>query len=251
MHSLPRAPHHALRRERAISATASAAIVVGGLAALAWGLGVNLPAFPERSALTATVLLPEARKTPEKRPQETTSSAHRGAPAPESRKTRAAPVLLPAPRIVLPSPVTIVAARHPGDGDRPAQGSGTSGSGSGSGGRGNGSGGGGGGEGAGVNEGVTTLPRQIAGRLHYADLPADLRKARSGADLTLRYRIGIDGRVSGCTVISSSGRPDLDAGTCQRITERFRFRPARDAQGQPVPFVMTETHGWDDGKEGP
>jgi protein TonB len=78
-----------------------------------------------------------------------------------------------------------------------------------------------------------------------------LRKSRSGAQITVRYRIGADGRVSGCTVIASSGRPDVDSETCRAITERFRFRPARDARGNPVPFVMTETQGWDDVEEGP
>lgn len=85
--------------------------------------------------------------------------------------------------------------------------------------------------------------------MHYSDLPEDLRKTRIGAEITVRYRIGVDGRVSGCTVVASSGRPDLDARTCALITARFRFRPARDAAGQPVPFVMTETQGWDNSAE--
>jgi protein TonB len=249
---------HAPRRDRWVSALASATVVGAGLAALAFGLGVDLPQLPDRAALTAMVTVPDRppptptpTPTPSPRKQES-AAAPKAAPAPEGRRARAVPLVVPPPRIVLPVAPPIIAAPRPGQGAQSSQGTGNSGSGPGAGGAGRGNGGGGqGGEGSGANAGVAQFPRQTSGRLHYSDLPPDLRKSRSGGDITVRYRIGTDGRVSGCTVVSSSGRPDLDAGTCQRITERFRFRPARDARGDPVPFVMTETHGWDDVQEGP
>lgn len=243
----------ALRGDRLLAALGSAAIVGGGLAALALGLGVNLPSLPEREALTAILTFPDRPLLPPPPPPSRKSAAApTGAPAPEGLKAKASPMVAPKPRIVLPVNPPIVAAPRPGEGSQNAQGAGLAGSGNGAGGSGDGSGGGGkGGAGTGANAGVARLPRQVAGRIRFSDLPADLRKARRGADITVRYRIGVDGKVSGCTVVSSSSRPDVDAGTCQRITERFRFRPARDAGGDPVPFVMTETHGWDDVEEGP
>ncbi|GFE73621.1 TonB family protein [Novosphingobium sp. TCA1] len=242
---------------RWLSALASAAVVGGGLAALALGLGVDIPALPVRAALTAITTMPE-RPPPPPPPQiEKPAAAPKDRPAPEGRKGSAAPVTAPPPRIVLPVRPPIIAAPRPGEGTQSSQGAGAAGTGSGAGGSGDGiggdgiGGGGKGGDGAGTNASVAAYPRQTAGRIHFSDLPPDLRKSREGADITVRYRIGVDGRVSGCTVVTSSGRPDLDAGTCRHITERFRFRPARDAQGRPVPFVMTETHGWDDREEGP
>ncbi|WP_395327497.1 energy transducer TonB [Novosphingobium sp. BL-8H] len=162
------------------------------------------------------------------------------APAPQG--SRGAPIVAPPVTLALAPPPPITTAPAAGNG-----GAASSGAGTGAGGSGTGSGGGGsGGSGAGgnPNASVAALPRQVAGRMLYSDLPEDLRKARAGGEVTVRYRIGTDGLVSGCTVIASSGRPDLDAATCDHISRRFRFRPARDAAGNPVPFIMTETQGW-------
>ncbi|WP_313439113.1 energy transducer TonB [Novosphingobium sp.] len=236
----------AFRRDRLRSAAASAAVVGGGLAGLVFGLGVDLPLIPARAALTAITTLPDEPPPPAPTPTRSVASTPKDSPAPEGRRAKATAIVAPPPRIVLPVTPPIVAAPNPGTGSQSSQGAGSAGSGSGAGGRGAGTGGGGrGGDGAGANSGVATYPRQTAGRIRFSDLPPDVRKSRTGADITVRYRIGVDGRVSGCTVVVSSGRADVDDGTCRRITERFRFRPARDARGNPVPFLMTETHGWD------
>lgn len=242
------------RRDRLLSALASAVIVGGGVIALALGLRVNLPLLPARAVLTAVTAAPDRPPPdpPERPPPKKSAPAPRDPAAPEGRKAEASSIVAPLPRIVVPVAPPILAAPRPGEGAQSAQGAGAAGIGSGAGGDGEGTGGGGrGGDGAGRNAGVATYPRQTAGRIRFSDLPADLRKSRSGAQITVRYRIGVDGRVSGCTVITSSGRPDVDSGTCRAITERFHFRPARDAQGNPVPFIMTETQGWDDVEEGP
>jgi TonB family protein len=46
------------------------------------------------------------------------------------------------------------------------------------------------------------------------------------------YRLDIDrtGKPVGCTILRSSGAAALDDATC-RVAARFRFRPARDADG--------------------
>ncbi|TCM18094.1 protein TonB [Novosphingobium sp. PhB165] len=223
----------------ALAALASAIVVATGFAALVLGLDLRQPPPGPRLALVAIlpareVVPPPPPPPPPPMPRPKHDAANR-APASEGRK--APPLAIPLPPLVLASPLPVSMA---------GTGTGDAGSGTGAGGNGNGTGGGGnGGSGGNLNSGVATLPRQTAGRMLYSDLPEDLRKARAGGELTVRYRIGTDGLVSGCTVLTSSGRPDLDAATCDHITRRFRFRPARDASGQAVPFVMTETHGWD------
>lgn len=93
------------------------------------------------------------------------------------------------------------------------------------------------------NGGAAVYPRQISGKLHYWEIPKELRQDHGGV-VRLRYVIGTDGRASNCIVLQSSGMSEFDRETCTHITERFRFKPALDAQGRPVSFVMTETHGW-------
>ena len=60
----------------------------------------------------------------------------------------------------------------------------------------------------------------------------------------MRFTVGIDGRVSGCTVTRSSGYALLDTTTCRLIEKRFRYHPARDAQGQPVAETISLFYQW-------
>jgi protein TonB len=53
-----------------------------------------------------------------------------------------------------------------------------------------------------------------------------------------RLTIGPDGRVTSCTVTSSSGSSTLDRATCSIMRSRARFTPARDTAGNPT----TDTH---------
>ena len=65
------------------------------------------------------------------------------------------------------------------------------------------------------------------------DYPARaLREERQGTT-GFRVTVGTDGRVTGCTVTSSSGSPDLDAATCTNVSRRARFKPALQ-DGQPT-----------------
>lgn len=61
-----------------------------------------------------------------------------------------------------------------------------------------------------------------------ADYPARaLREKRAG---TVAYEVIViaDGRVGACSIISSSGHPDLDAATCNLVTRRARFNMLED-----------------------
>ena len=42
----------------------------------------------------------------------------------------------------------------------------------------------------------------------------------------------------------SSGNAALDVTTCRLITERFRYKPTRDASGRKVPDTVTGTQAW-------
>ncbi len=66
------------------------------------------------------------------------------------------------------------------------------------------------------------------------DYPAsELRAGHEGA-ARFRLEIGADGRVSGCTIIASTGFAGLDAATCSIVSRRARFAPARDGSGAAV-----------------
>ena len=60
-----------------------------------------------------------------------------------------------------------------------------------------------------------------------------LREEREGTT-GFRVSVGPDGRVTDCTVTSSSGHADLDQATCDNVRRRARFTPATDGEGQPT-----------------
>lgn len=234
-------------RTRVISALAALLIVAAGIAALVAGLAARMTAQERRQALAAILPLRDPPEKPRTRevPAKAESTAAKGRPSPPNLRNKATQIVAPPPRLpplIVPPPV--VTAPYAGTGAATQSGaSDRAGPGRGAGGIGDGDGGGGHGDGDGYGEGVTR-PRQIRGRLRFSDLPPDLREQKAGGELKLQYRIGIDGRVSDCRILVSSGRPSLDATTCRLITERFRFRPSKDARGNPVPSIMVETHGW-------
>lgn len=59
------------------------------------------------------------------------------------------------------------------------------------------------------------------------------REEREGR-VGVRVTIGTDGRVSSCSVTSSSGSPDLDEAACSGMTRYARFNPALDSAGNPI-----------------
>lgn len=190
---------------------------------------------------------PPAPRPPHRESRKTASRS--GAASP--RNLRAVPVEIVAPPPVIPliQPPPIIAPPRPALGTASSAGaSDRPGPGAGSGGVGNGSGRGlygeGDGSGDGDGEGDGTPPRWVRGKLGNADYPRALGEAGIGGTVAVRYRVGVDGRVTGCAVTGSSGNAELDALTCRLIEERFRFRPSRDADGRPVPAIIVENHSW-------
>lgn len=69
---------------------------------------------------------------------------------------------------------------------------------------------------------------------------------RSGEQGTTRFRllVGADGRVTGCSVIGSSGSSALDSATCRLMKSRARFSPARDSNGNATTDSVASAIRW-------
>ena len=70
-----------------------------------------------------------------------------------------------------------------------------------------------------------------------------LREEREGTT-GFRVAVGPDGRVTDCSVTSSSGHPDLDEAACANIRRRARFTPAMDGEGQPTSGSYSNRVRW-------
>lgn len=70
-----------------------------------------------------------------------------------------------------------------------------------------------------------------------------LREEREGTT-GFRVTVSPEGRVSSCTVTSSSGSPDLDEAACSNITRRARFNPATDGEGNPTTGSYSNRVRW-------
>ncbi len=75
------------------------------------------------------------------------------------------------------------------------------------------------------------------------DYPSAARREGAEGNASVNYRVGASGSVESCAVISSSSSAALDAATCA-IAKRWRFNPARDAQGNKVPSNQVLTIAW-------
>ena len=164
--------------------------------------------------------------------------------SPPNLRARPTEVVAPKPAILLPIPTPVPAAEIPGPGsaswagaaDIPGPGTGTGGSG-----RGTGTGDG---DGDGEGGGAMTPPRRIRGSLRDSDYPGDAGEAGIGGSVEVIYRVGIDGMVSDCRVVRSSGSRALDETTCRLIERRFRFRPSLDGRGRPIASRIIQIHEW-------
>ena len=70
-----------------------------------------------------------------------------------------------------------------------------------------------------------------------------LREERAGTT-GFRVSVGPDGKVTSCSVTSSSGSPDLDEATCSNVTRRARFAPATDGEGNPTTGSYSNRIRW-------
>ncbi len=225
---------------------AAGAAVLQGL--MLYGLFLSAPVLvpvvvPALRYISPIVPEPRAEPAPSRpaiKPRAT------GRAAPPNRTARPVPVVTPPPVVpilVLPPPV-ITAAPVAGTGSEANAGAAPRiGPGTGAGGQGDGLGSGASGDGIGGGGG--RWAEWKSGRIHDRDYPAAAFQSGIQGSLRTRYTIDTRGRVSRCEILETSGSPLLDATTCRLVMQRYRYRPARDAEGRATTDIITERHHWE------
>lgn len=217
------------------------AVLLAHVAIVAGLVRVFTPDLEQRVVRSAMQVFSIAAEPPPSPPSPVPSSAPQsgGAAGAAGRKAVAREtVVVPAPVVVR----TMPAAPASGPGDETVSGSRESGTGTG--GVDAGGGPGAGGQGGGTGGGATPTVK-IAGEINSArDYPRASRALRIGAFVVIDLAVGTDGRVASCRVSSPSPDPAADAVTCRLATQRFRFTPARNGAGEPVPAVYRWRQRW-------
>jgi periplasmic protein TonB len=84
----------------------------------------------------------------------------------------------------------------------------------------------------------------LASYVSDSDYPAAAVRAEEEGTTGFRLEIGPNGRVTNCTVTSSSGSSSLDAATCRIMRSRARFTPAVDSNGNPTSDTHSNRITW-------
>lgn len=222
-------------RQRALSGggTLIAVVAVGlGLAS-----GLDLSVVRKASEAIFAIAMPVPPVPEQVVPSKVPSEKASGKASAANKQAKAAAIAAPPPRLP-PVVPPVAAAPRPGVGNDVSAGATPNpGPGSGAGGRGDGTGAGGTGNGSG---GGGTKAAWRSGTIRDRDYPRDASRAKAGGEVEVRFTIEASGRVSGCRVTRSSGDASLDQTTCALIEDRFRFRPATNASGEPV----ASQYGW-------
>lgn len=76
------------------------------------------------------------------------------------------------------------------------------------------------------------------------DYPSiSIRREEEGI-ASFRVSVGTNGRVTACEITRSSGHPRLDRATCDNVTNRARFEPARNDRGEDVVGTYSNRITW-------
>jgi protein TonB len=71
------------------------------------------------------------------------------------------------------------------------------------------------------------------------DYPASAQAANAEGTAQAQLTIGPDGRVTGCSLVRSTGNSALDGATCNILRRRAKFVPAKDSNGNPTSDTYT------------
>lgn len=228
----------ASRRPRPATLAAIVLLHVAAIYALAKAFAPGATASVEQAVLSTFAVTVDLPKTPPPEPEPAPDS---GAAGDEGRKAVPKPVVASTPKLIVkPAPP---APRTSSTGTANSSGASDGGSGTGAGGTGSGTGSGTGGSGQGG--GIATNPVWIGGAINNArdyPVPPGGRRMRIGTEVIVRVTVGTDGRASNCSVYRPSPDPEADAITCRLVLSRLRFKPATDAEGNPVtaPFFWRQ-----------
>ncbi len=206
---------------------------------LARALAPDFTASVERQVVegfTVTVTTP-----PEPPPPENRAEPDEGAQGAPGENAVPRPVTAPTPRIKPPDPTPRPRASSTGTENR----SGARETGAGTGAAGSGDGTGSGNRGGGQGGIAVTKPVHISGQINNArdyPIPEGGRSARRGTEVIVRVVVGVDGRARNCSIYRPSPDAEADRITCRLVEQRLGFRPAQDANGNPVaaPFYWRQ-----------
>ena len=92
---------------------------------------------------------------------------------------------------------------------------------------------------------VAAAPRNDpAGWVSNSDYRSDWARRDWTGRASFKLAISAEGRVTGCTITSSTGHDALDTATCALVAKRARFDPARGKDGEPVGGSYAGTIVW-------
>ncbi|HYD14574.1 MAG TPA: energy transducer TonB [Allosphingosinicella sp.] len=77
-----------------------------------------------------------------------------------------------------------------------------------------------------------------------SDYPQVSLSDRNQGRVILRVMVAADGRAAECSVVATSGDPQIDDRSCRVVRARARFTPGRDASGRPVAIASVFTVTW-------
>jgi protein TonB len=77
------------------------------------------------------------------------------------------------------------------------------------------------------------------------DYPQSAIRNEEQGTTAVRLTVGPDGRVSDCSITSSSGSSALDSATCNILRRRARFTPAKDQAGNPISDSYSQRIRWE------
>lgn len=229
-------------RKRRLSWPLIAGIVLLHIAALyglARALAPDMTAAVEREVVAAFNLSPPEPPAPP--PPENQSEPDEGAQGDPGRDAVAKPVTSQPPKVRLKKDDPLPRASSTGTANQ----SGAAAAGDGTGAAGSGLGTGSGNSGSGRGGIAVSKPVHISGRIDNArdfPVPPGGRDARRGTQVIVRVIVGTDGRARDCAVVRPSPDAEADRITCRLVETRLGFRPAIDAQGNPVaaPFYWRQ-----------
>lgn len=189
------------------------------------------------STITVTITAPPE----EEEPPVTEPEPDQGAQGDPGKEAVPKPVTVPKPKVPIQEPSPAPRATSTGV----ANNSGARESGDGTGAEGRGDGTGSGREGSGRGGVAVTKPEHISGAINNArdyPIPEGGRSARRGTEVIVRVIVGVNGRASNCSVYRASPDAEADRITCQLVVNRLGFKPAQDANGDPVaaPFYWRQ-----------
>jgi TonB family protein len=89
-----------------------------------------------------------------------------------------------------------------------------------------------------------TARANLASYVADSDYPRESIRNHEQGEVQFELDISPEGRAVNCRVMHSTTGRLLNLRTCQIMLVRARFRPARDAQGNPVPDTISSRLRW-------